>query len=302
MAQLKTLPAMMPREMQEQADKSSKGEDPTTEPRTEPKPEDREHDTERLSYGQVRLNKHQPERLAENLDWTSPFSFERERIQALKMTELYGNLHCSSEKSLVGLPPAREESFNIYANGRVNDPSSACTQRWNAIVHVQKLVSMMGVLYGVVCLLGWFFALSYISITSLPVTTFLSWLSEEFVTAGLLIYLCARGYYVVNYTLAQVNCHIILLVCNLLMLVSFLLVIIICRGLTDTLRCAQQWSNEGNSADENVEAMLCIVLLTLFFSTLVKVLLVFGYIFLAFCFRRALSQRLQSPAPTSTPL
>ena len=247
-----------------------------------------ERETQKISFTQIKVLKNselsKKDGHIQNVDCENTFTYEKERIKALEHTELYASLQSST---IIAEPTLFASNFHPSLPFSMD---SGSVPNCDTIGKVQKIVSMIFMLYSIANFIGAFFAILFISISSLPIVKYLLWIVFEFGMTSVFIYVSIKGHNVTSKDFKNSGFHLCRVSVMIMILLGAVIGISFDFGVRKMLECAMEWNKEGNSYEVNVEAMRCIIVATFFFSSLNKLVISTLYLALGVALRVA-SQR-----------
>jgi hypothetical protein len=256
--------------------------------------------TEKQAYTQVQVGSRgrggDNDGVVQNLDCTNDFSFEKERIRAIEHTQLYTTLHSATVNADIAVAIRAQ----TILGSKLSVEGRHLEQKWKTITHVQRVLSFICILYAISDMLLTFFAVIFLSISSLPIMQYLLWIGAELGATLGFIYLTLKGYNTSRYEEPTVSQHILRVCVFLFLLLVLAVTVILERGANDTLASALNWNKEGCTYEENVEAMISITVLALLLSTLLKICLTLLYLVLSVLMKLTLAQKRALPCPSES--
>eukprot|EP01022_Parablepharisma_sp_SALTPOND_P003857 TRINITY_DN1160_c0_g1_i1.p2 TRINITY_DN1160_c0_g1~~TRINITY_DN1160_c0_g1_i1.p2 ORF type:complete len:349 (+),score=23.78 TRINITY_DN1160_c0_g1_i1:136-1182(+) len=244
-----------------------------------------EKETQKISFTQIKLSKtaeaaKKDEHAPTQEYYHSNFTYEKERIKALENTEFYATLQVSTAN------PDRNFLPQSSTQRTVETPQT------NSLVpQIQKVVSIVFMLYAIVDFVMSFFAIIFLSISNLPVVQYLLWIVLEFLLTSLFIYASIKGHNAATFHIPSANWHILRISLTFLSHLCALLATELSKGIKQMLSCSMKWNKEDNSYEANIEAMKCIIIASFFFSCLIKAVTSALYLALGIAIRVLIEKR-----------
>ena len=218
------------------------------------------HETEKTPYIQVKAQ----EKLNVKEFNQNEFAFEKERIKALQHTELYAALSTMNHVSV----PIR----NLF-NPLEKEGSDSNTKKCAALPQIQKVVSVLLILYSIGDIVVTFFAIVFASIHSMPVVSYLTWIVAEFVLIAVFVFASIKGYNAGNFDISAANFHLWRVAIVIILQLGALMGAHISQGIKQMIICSMDWNKEGNDYESNAESMSCIIVVSFFFSCSIRLIM-----------------------------
>eukprot|EP00826_Nyctotherus_ovalis_P001708 TRINITY_DN10299_c0_g1_i12.p1 TRINITY_DN10299_c0_g1~~TRINITY_DN10299_c0_g1_i12.p1 ORF type:complete len:256 (-),score=38.29 TRINITY_DN10299_c0_g1_i12:46-813(-) len=185
--------------------------------------------------------------------YRNDFVYENAQAKALANTDLYNSLQAAiGDKT--SLP-----RYSAQGN-------ALSTQKEEVMLSVQRIVSMVFILYGILNLLVVFFAVIVLSICNLEVVKYLLWMLLEFFLTSFFLLVFTKGYNAGELAVHLINSHIIMIIISLALSLCALVITQITKGIENSIRCANNLNNKELAYDEVVNAVKCIIIVFFFFS------------------------------------
>ena len=252
-----------------------------------------ENVTEMLPYTKiVRSNFNRLEAVDEgrisHIDCAMEFSFEKERIKAIEHTQLFASLNTASinQDSVLNSSKTTETIYNKQLL-KVK-ATSELKEMKESVAKIIKTMSIVLTLIATVNIIGAFFAILFISLSSIPISGFIVWLSMEILVTIIFTCVSLKGSNASQFTSDAAVSFFKWLLSFLVMIIAFITVVSLQQSITSTFECALNWRNASNTQNESIESMKCVVMLALFFSSLYKLLVIIIYLILCVILRKRL--------------
>ncbi len=202
------------------------------------------------------------------LNFDNSFSYEKERLRAIQNTELFASLQSLASGPDVSILPLSALSSTTRTPLSAGQPTKKCDK----LAQIQRIVSIALVLYAIANFIGAFFAILYISISNLPIVKYLQWIIGEFLLTAAFIVVSIKGHNVGGPELRGASWHLYRVMGIVIVEMCLLLIVALAKGLYSSLECAMGWNRNGNTYDENADAMNCVIVVSFFFSCMAKLL------------------------------
>ncbi len=244
--------------------------------------------TEKLSFLQFAKGKlREEEGQIMSLDCTEEFSFEKERIRALEHSQLFQSLNTSQanqESVLTTTKIAELVRNNLALRQKLN----ADKQAKDFVGKILKVLSIVLALFSTANVIAAFFGILFLSISSMPIGNFMVWISAEIFVTICFLCLSLKGSGAAQFSLVSLSAYLKRVLVLFGALVGFFVALCAQKTPRGAFECALGWNDPELTSKQSCEAMFCIVLICLTFSTLYKLLVVAVYISLAILLRRKL--------------
>ncbi len=244
--------------------------------------------TEPICFTKIvkRKTQQQPENVQSDgrvasIDCNVEFSFEKERIKAIEHTQLFASLNTTpvNQDTVLMSTKLAELVYNdLLHKGRT---SALEIQSKENVARILKVLSVVLVLFSTINIIAAFFAILFLSISSMPVGKFIVWISLEIFVSICFMCVSLKGAGAAGFKLLALRVYFRRLVIFFCALLVFFIVLCAIKPIAAALSCAVGWSDQNNTAEQGHDAMLCIVLACLFFTTLYKLLVTVAYVVLS---------------------
>jgi len=237
-----------------------------------------EKETQKADFSQIKVPKIlELSRKEENTEqpteyYHNNFTYEKERMKAIVHTELFQTLQSSTANPDTGIFSTNLSSITKPIN--LDAEQNKC----KVIYQIQKIISIIFMLYAIADFVMTFFAIIFLSISNLPIVSYLLWIFSEFILTSGFIFISIKGHNAANFELSDINSHICRVALVFIGLLSALVGTQISKNITEMLACGLSYKNQAKNIEQTSDSMLCILITAFFFSCLVK--LVFTGIYL----------------------
>ncbi len=271
-------------------------------------------ETERLSFTRIKLSQTLARSgrfpadssgvlSAPKLDCYNAFAYEKSRMEALQRTEIFTSLQTlahASDQSMVSSTVTSASTATLRAS------SSASARDSEPVFKVHRIVTIILMLYAAANVVLEAFAVLYLSAAKLPLAQYLLWLVLELLLTAAFLFVAVKGHGLDPSAEAsrgrESTCWSLIRTITLILLsTAGVLIAGLYKTPYSSLQCAVLWGREGNTYDEDADAMKCIVVAAVFFSSLAKLVISATYLGLglavraAFC-RMIIREELDRPA------
>jgi hypothetical protein len=272
--------------------------------------------TEKVSYSQIGQDKEgslvPPKESSKgdgavvSIDCSGEFSFEKERIRAIEHTQFFASLNTATLSQEPVILSSKMAAVVLRRQLATDDEREKCRHNKDCLAGVLKVVAVVLTLVATTNVICAFFTILFLSISSMPISEYILWLSIEIIMTIFLMYISIKGSNAAHFTIQLAINYLKWLLVYGIALVSVLVSVTLQGTLSETLHCALRWSESNSTHNERVHYMLCIVLLATFFSTLYKLIVTAIYagisLGLRFKLARLIFFEAQDPSPTLPPV
>lgn len=235
-------------------------------------------DTERISYTKVVKKEKLENGEMKQIDFSSDFAFEKERVKAITNTQLFISLNTTLPNLVT------PDKTGITFAGKeydFSDDKDAQKKRKEGLAKTIKTLSIIQAIYCALDILMAFSLILYISINNTPLGEFLLWLSMEIVLDILLLIISFKGSNASEFDLLYANSYLKWLLIFGICLIALIVGVVLQRNIQESLKCAI-------SQNEYYQKLLCITQLIIFFCCMYKLLVLFVVVILTVLIRKVL--------------
>lgn len=223
-----------------------------------------------------------------NIDCTEDFSFEKSRIKAIEHTQLFASLSTTPINQDNVLCNQSLHNMLFEKQLGIDAEKDKLKKSKEMVTRILKIVSIVLTLFSTANVIGAFFGILYLSISNIPISDFVAWLSLEIVITIIFMYISIKGSNASDFAFLYVNSYLKWLLIYGICLIVVLVVICIQKNLTSAIACSMNISKPGIEYSDYIASILCIVLVSMFFSTLYKLAIIIIYVILSAILRKIL--------------
>jgi len=222
-----------------------------------------------------------------NIENSVDFTFEKQRIKALESSSLFLSIQTAQagQDSILTSSKATEI---ICKNKQIVTIGQEIRKLKDFYANLMKIMCIVLTLFASVNIIVAFFAILFLSISSISVGNFMVWILLEITISIIFIIISIKGTNSNNFIKENINSFLKYLGVYLILLILLIIVIEIQKNTKDAIKCALNFNNTQNTEDINSQSMLCIMLLFMFFSCVYKLIATIIYFVLSFLLRRQL--------------
>ena len=205
------------------------------------------------------------------IDCPHDFSFEKSRIKAIEHTSLFSSL------TMIG----QTNKFDIRFKNKT--PVGKSKEK---LVNVLKSLCIVFTLVGTANVIVVFFSIIFLSISNVAISEFVLYFFFEVCSAVVFIIISIKGSNVENFTLSALNKYSKIVIINLILFFVILICMVLKENPKRSFEKAMSLRAEKNTFDENMEAIVGIVILCLLLSMIYKLIGFILYVILSLLYRR----------------